>query len=123
MSKAKRNAKRLLQALKFEPAPLNNKKGRVIDSPESRRLTTKDRRHSGHRIIYCEDEEGNVTQFDEYNDWSNYRDGMRNKWGRKVKRIYPQMFYRDEERYWDLRDEREKIRKKEEIRRMRKQGR
>lgn len=129
MSKAKKDAKKLLAALKFEPAPLSNKKGRVIDSPESRRLTTKDRRRSGHRIIYCEDEEGNVTQFDSYDDWRNHRDSMRNKWAiKKMKRLHPQMFGArkwhdntelDETDYLERKKEQEKIKKKEQIRRIR----
>jgi len=40
-------------------------------------LTKKDRRHSGRKTVYSESD-GYVTLIESYDDWVNYRDGMRN---------------------------------------------
>lgn len=116
--KLKRIAKEILNRLKFEKAPLNNNKGRIIRDPISRQLQTKDRRHSGHKMVYAEDEEY-ATQFDTYDDWRNHRDGQRDK-SKIKKNIYPGMFWKDEEMYWHLRKEIEKLKRHEKIRRIRK---
>ena len=39
-------------------------------------LTRKDRKHSGRIEVYSEDEDY-PTQFTYYDDWTNYRDGLR----------------------------------------------
>jgi len=67
MSKAKKLAEKFLKML-------STNKGRHI--PTCSPLTKKDRRHSGHKIIYSDDEDY-PTQFDVYDDWSNYRDSFR----------------------------------------------
>ena len=35
-------------------------------------VTKKDRTNSGHKIIFNEDEEGYVTQYDSYDDWEKF---------------------------------------------------
>ena len=116
MKSRKKLAKEILKDLIFEPTTLSTNKGRHIHDPITRRITKKDRRHSGHRIVFAEDKDYPV-MIDTYDDWVNYRDSMRDKWAiKKIKRIYPQMFYSDEERYWNLRKEINKINKHEKIR-------
>lgn len=126
MSKSKKDAKRILEKLRFEPAKLSTNKGRGISDPICRRLTDKDRRHSGHRIYFAEDEDYPV-MLDTYDDWRNHRDGSRDK-SKVIKNIYPSQFCHthkwicntefDEEDYWEHRRERDKIRKKEKIRKL-----
>jgi hypothetical protein len=119
MSKAKKEAEKFLRAIEFEAAPLSKNKGRHIYDPICRRLTDKDRRHSGHKMYFCEDEEGYVTQFDTYDAWAEHRDGMRNIFAiKKVSKIHPNMFWCDEDRYWDLRKEIKRMKKKERIRKI-----
>lgn len=123
----KREVREALKELMFEAAPLSTNKGRFVHDPISRQLQTKDRRHSGHRIVFLEDEEGYVVQFDAYDDWRNHRDGMRDKSG-IIKNIYPAQYnykWHDntilkEENYWNRRKKIEELRKKEKIRRIRK---
>lgn len=125
MASSKKLSKDILKKLTFEPAPLSTDKGRRICDPISRRITKKDRKHSGHRIIYCEDEEGYVTQFDAYDDWEDYRDSQRDN-SKVIKNIYPAQFGNskwwnntelDEEDYLWHKKERDKIRKEQKIRR------
>ena len=126
-SRLQKQAEKLLRKIEFEPAPLNNNKGPVIDDPGARRLTRKDRRHSGHRIVYADDEDYPI-MFDSYDCWKEHRDGQRDK-SKIIKNISPGQFHRskwfhnikfDEELYWQHRKERDKIRRMAKIRRIRK---
>ena len=117
MSKLKTQAKRLLQAIEFEAAPLSNYKGRHI--PTCSHMTKKDRRHSGRFVIYSDDEDYPIL-FEYWNDWADYRDSMRDKSNIR-KNLYPRIWWRNEEGYWNLRKLNLKLRKHEKIRRMMRQ--
>ena len=80
-SRLQKQAEKLLKKIEFEPAPLSTNKGIHIDDPNSRRLTRKDRKHSGHKIIYADDEDYPI-MFDSYDSWNDYRDGIRNLYDR-----------------------------------------
>jgi hypothetical protein len=112
----KRLYKKIIDKLSRGSAPLSTNKGR-IDRSTSKGANSKDRRHSGRKTI-CYNDEEYVIQFDCYDDWKNYRDSQRDK-SKIVKNIYPAMYWMDEERYWDKRDEIEKIKKRERIRKVR----
>jgi len=98
------------------PAKLNNNPGRVIHEKYPK-PNSKDRRTSGKRTIFADDEDYPV-MFNDYNEWKNYRDGAREI--TNISRgIKPGMFFSDEE-YENLRDKNKKIRKQLKIRKARK---
>ena len=74
MSKVKKLAEKFLRKLEFEPAPLSTNKGRHIETKSP--ITKKDRRHSGHKVYFSDDDDYPI-QFDTYDEWSNYRDSLR----------------------------------------------
>lgn len=78
-------------------------------------LTKKDRRHSGRKTVYAEDEEY-ATQVDEYDDWENYRDGFRHNKDRSFLRS-EQMFCMNKE---ELRQSNQKLKKQILVRKARK---
>lgn len=63
-----------------EPAILNNHPGRVLRNKYPK-PNKKSRRHSGRTTILCDDKDYPV-MFDTYDEWINYRDGMRD-WSKK----------------------------------------
>lgn len=81
-------------------------------------VTAKDRRHSGRKEIFCDDEDY-PTQICEYDEWNSYKDGQRDK-STQIKNITPKEFSTEEE-YWNHRKNRDKIRKKEKIRKIKKE--
>lgn len=119
MSKAKKDAEKLLKWIEFELSPPQPKKRlKIIRTPYTKG-TKKDRRHSGHKIVYYEDNEGYATQFDTYDEWNNYRDGLRDRSNMK-KNIYPRMSFYNEELYLRLKAMNKFMKKHESIRRIRK---
>lgn len=84
----KRLIKKILDALR-EPAPLNYNIGPVIRDGNSRHLSHKDKRHSGWvtpRFIkhpgmkYQEAVQEALEPQPFYDDWKDWRDGMRNRY-------------------------------------------
>ena len=84
MSKLTKEAKKLLRAIEFEPAPLSTNKGNYVRSSFSRG-TKKDKLNSGRyqpRIIkpqmkYSEIINEGLEPLEEYDDWQDWRDGQR----------------------------------------------
>lgn len=114
----KRILKKILKGISFKPAPLSTNKGRMIDSPESRHISKKDKRNKG-RVVVASDDPDYPIQFEYWDEWGSYADGQRDK-SAIIKNIYPQMYWCDEDVYWNKRKEIQKIRKHEQIRRLRK---
>jgi hypothetical protein len=114
MSKAKKEAEKMLKAIEFEAAPMSTDRGRRI--PTCSPLTRKDRRHSGHKII-CYDDKDFPIQFDTYDSWSDYRDGLRDRSSMR-KNIYIQMSWYNDELYNELIRINRKYRKHEKIRKV-----
>jgi hypothetical protein len=112
----KRLYKKIIDKLSRGPAPLSTNKGR-IDRSTCKGANSKDRRHSG-RVTFFSDDDDYPTQLEFWDEWNYYKDGQRDK-SNIIKNIYPTMYWHDEE-FWDKRDEIEKIKKRERIRKVRK---
>jgi hypothetical protein len=113
----KRLYKKIIDKLERTPVPLSINKG-TIDRSTSKGANSKDRRHSG-RITICYDDGEYPIQETFWDDWSSHRDGMRDK-SKMHKNLYPAMFWMDENEYWDMRKRKEKIKKREDIKKARK---
>lgn len=126
-SKFKKEAMKLLKAIEFEKASLSQNKGKIILTHFDRG-TKKDRLHDGRyypkitrpQMKYSEIFREGLEPNQEYDEWKNWRDGIRN-FGYKNNRIYKKikegMFW-DKEVYNKLKRLNAKLRKHEHIRRL-----
>jgi hypothetical protein len=128
-SKLQKQAEKLLRAIEFEPAPLSTNRGKRILLSFSRG-TKKDRLNDGRyhpRIIkpqikYSEIQQEALEPQEEYDDWDNWRDGMRDFGFKNKDKIYKNVnlgkfHHWNEEAYYNLKHLNAKLKKHEYIRR------
>lgn len=125
MSKLTKDAKKLLRAIEFEPAPLSTNRGTFVRRKWNR-WTKKDKRQDGRyhpniikpQMKYSEIINEALEPQEEYNEWNNWRDGQRDLWNRD--KIYKLGFKRSgwrKEVYDNLKQLNAKLKKHEYIRR------
>ena len=113
----KRLFKKLVDKLTRRPVPLSTNKG-YWDHCPAPGISRKDKRNKGKNFIYYDDE---IYPFQivVYDSWKGFKDGLKDK-SFMYKNIYPDMYWNDEDKYWDHRKQIEKIKKREYIRKARK---
>lgn len=125
MSRAKKEAEKVLRAIEFEPAPLSTNKGPVI--PDNSPISKKDRRHSGRyygritkpQMKFSEIHQNAIDDKEHYDRWTEYKDGYRD-WRNMHKNIYYTISFYSDELYYHLLRNNYLIRKYRKIREARK---
>jgi hypothetical protein len=126
----KRDIKKALKELMFEPAPLSTKKGKIIGNDHCpNKVNAKERRHRGWitsrwagKGKYKEAMLEGLDSTYYYDDWQDKRDGQRDLWNKD--KIYKLGFKRGgwrREVYDNLKQLNEKLRKHEKIRKAKKE--
>lgn len=127
MSKLKKQAKKLLEAIEFEATPLSTNKGKILRNDHCpNKVNAKERRHRGWITArwagsgkYQEAMMNGLDPVYFYDDWQDARDGQRDLWNKD--KIYKLGFKRSgwrREVYDNLKQLNAKLRKHEYIRRM-----
>jgi hypothetical protein len=112
----KKVLKRILDGL--DGKPINDNPGRFLREKYPR-PTKKDRRHSGRETFFWDDDDY-PTQLTFYDDWKNYRDGLRWRSRNDKTKLFNLPCCNDSEHLEEFKELNKKIKKQLSIRRARK---